>query len=143
MAQCYFFAEDEYRKARTLAMESSAGGSKYGQHALGLMELRRGARAEAAALFELAAAQNYDVAQLQLGQLYATGAIAGGRDTARASQLFHLAAEQGNIHAFEELGQLEHRSKHADECTRWCVLALDAGSDDPFVVSCVQKSRKK
>ena len=133
MAQCYFHT-GEYNRARRLAEKSAAAGSKYGQLVLGLLEKRNPSGAAAAVeWFQLAAAQNYDKAQLTLGQLYATGAVDGVRDYAQASRFFLLAAEQGNRHAFVELGRLEHVARNIDECKRWCALARDAGSDDPFV----------
>jgi TPR repeat protein len=137
MAQIEFVYED-YDEAFPLARESAAKGSKYGQFAFALLsEIYRSRqpqeeRDQGAASLELAAGQNYDLAQAKLGL---QNCVRGGVPARpRALELLHLAAKQGNADAFEPLAKLEYMNKNKAECMRWCVLARDTGCRDGFVL---------
>jgi TPR repeat protein len=105
MARCYRYGygirRDEARSLE-LARESSGSGlgSRYGQYVLGVLyECGRGGvaqdYAQALALYRLAAAQNFDGAQLGLGYMYYLG-FGVVEDHAEALRLFQLAAAQGH-----------------------------------------------
>jgi TPR repeat protein len=103
MAWCYFYGHGIRRDAARsleLARESSGRGSRYGQLALGVFYRHSGAGvahdyAQALALFRLAAAQNFDLAQCSLAWMYANG-HGVARDRAEALRLFQLAGAQGH-----------------------------------------------
>ena len=142
MAVCYFDGcgcELDWERSLELARESSGKGSRYGQHALGQLQLYYyGARgvavdyAQAYALFRRAAAQNLGVAQLSLGYLYEGRGVAQGY--AEAHRLFQLAAAQGhpqalfNVAAYHELGPGVRKNKAA--AIRWYRRAQAAGHSD-------------
>jgi TPR repeat protein len=85
--------------ALALARKSSAEGSKYGQWSLGKL-YQNGAGgvaqdyAAAAAQYELAAAQNCDRAQVDLGYMHHNG-LGVAKDRAEALRWYMLAAAQG------------------------------------------------
>jgi TPR repeat protein len=106
MAECYRYGygiqRDEARSLE-LARESSGLGSRYGQYALGLFYRYGGGGvaedlAQALALYRLAAAQNFGVAQFSLGSMYYLGRGVA-EDVAEALRLFQLAAAQGYSNA--------------------------------------------
>jgi TPR repeat protein len=106
VALCFIY-ESNVEEAHEFAEHSAAEGSKYGQFALGLLEKRRKNYPAAVAQFQLAAAQNYDEAQLQLGSMCQRG-DGVALDFNEAMRLYHLAADQGNRDAFFLLGTM-HR----------------------------------
>jgi len=106
VALCFIY-ESNVEEAHEFAEHSAAEGSKYGQFALGLLEKRRKNYPAAVAQFQLAAAQNYDEAQLQLGSMHQRG-DGVAPDLNEAMRLYHLAADQGNRDAFFLLG-IMHR----------------------------------
>ncbi len=92
-----------------LARESSAKGSSYGQLTLGFLllcvvdglELEDG---QALELFMLAAGQNLDMAQFQLGEMYYYG-FGIAEDISEAQRWYQLAATQGNLEASYRVAQ--------------------------------------
>ena len=103
MARCYMEGAGVQRdeaQSLELARESSMKGSRYGQYALGeLYEKAIGGftwdRAQALALYMLAAAQNLDEAQCRLGFMYYAG-DGVARDYDESLRWYQLAATQGN-----------------------------------------------
>ena len=108
----YYFIRNIKRGVKTgasLAAESAASGSKYGQHVLGLYEMQKGDITEAAKYFTLAAAQNYDEAQISLGRIKMRSHT--DEDTDEALRLLNLAADQGNADAFYLIAEVYYRRK--------------------------------
>lgn len=99
LAHCYFNIA-KLNDARSLAAPSAGHGSKYGQFVLGLLERKP---KEAFKQFALAAAQNYDEAQLALSALCMRGYADIPPDRDEALRLLRLAARQGNRRAFQRL----------------------------------------
>ena len=111
--------------ARKLAEESA--GSKYGQFVLGLLELDSKKPTQAVIHFNAAAAQNYDEAQIALGELCLKD---GKKD--EALRWLNLAAEQGNKNAFFSIAQIYSsdaaQNAHSfREAERWFKLAQETG----------------
>jgi TPR repeat protein len=103
IARVLFFGQgcskDEARSL-ALARESAAKGSKYGQRLLGYFYQKGLAgvmqdRTKAVSMYQLAAAQNYDEAQNDLGFVHENG-IGVVVDYAEALRWFKLAANQGH-----------------------------------------------
>jgi hypothetical protein len=102
MALCYWGGcgcARDYAQSLELACESSGKGSRYGQHALGVLyHTGEGGvaqdYAQAFALFRLAAEQNHDAAQCNLGYMYYLGQGVA-QDYAGAVKWYQLAAAQG------------------------------------------------
>ena len=131
-------------KARSLelARESSGKGSRYGQYVLGLLyqDGEGGVAqddAQAVALYRLAAAQNFDGAQCDLGFMYGNG-HGVAQDHAEALRLYQLAAAQGhpvalyNVAHFHEHGRGVRKNKA--EAIRWYRRAQAAGYTDAAAV---------
>jgi TPR repeat protein len=130
MACCYrygFGIPQDTTRSLELAHKSSGKGSRYGQYMLGrLYECDVGGvaqnHAQAVALYRLAAAQNFDRAQINLGSMHYDG-IGVVQDYAEALRLFHLAAAQGNTSALNwvarcyELGHGVRKNK--SEAIHW------------------------
>ncbi len=150
MAMCYKYGygcEEDAARSLELARESSGKSSRYGQWVLGMLydEGVGGVaqdRAQAAALYRLAAAQNLDGAQCNLGHMYAYG-IYVDEDHAKALRLYKLAAAQGYSYAMfdvaecHELGQGVRKNKAA--AIRWYRRAQAAGN--PSAAVAVQRLR--
>ena len=130
--------EHHFSEAREFAEHSDAEDSKYGQLALGLLEKSSKNYPAAVAQFQLAAAQNYDEAQMQLGSMYLQG-DGVAPDLNEAMRLCHLAADQGNHEAFMYLGRM-HRdairqnisvdpARDLAQAHYWFELALAADND--------------
>lgn len=123
LAHCHF--NDGIKAGLDLATQSAAAGSKYGQYVLGLYEMQKGKRKEASDYFKLAAAQNYDEAQIALSKMQS--------DPDEALRLLNLAADQGNADAFYSIAEI-YRRKSKDnpntmafrDAMEWCNLAADA-----------------
>ena len=138
MAHCYLGSsrwEETIERSLELARESSGKGSRYGQNVLGLFyEYGSGGvawdDAQAIALFRLAAAQNLDLAQCMLGEMYAHGQGVA-KDRAEALRLFQLAAAQGypealyNVADCHEHGEGVRENKA--EAIHWYRRAQAAG----------------
>jgi TPR repeat protein len=139
LAMCYLgITEIKIDEARSLelARESSGKGSRYGQYVLGRFYRHGGGGVaqdinQALALLQLAAAQNLDEAQCELGCMYDEGdgvAI----DLAEALRWYQLAAAQGhsiamfNIAFFHEHGRGVRENKA--EAIRWYRRAQAAGN---------------
>jgi TPR repeat protein len=129
--------EVDKERSLELARESSRHGSRYGQCTLGdLYEDEDGAggivrdRAQAIALYRLAAAQNFDDAQYRLGGFYGYG-IGVDQNHVEALRLLQLAAAQGHrlamflIAALYEYGEGTRKNKAA--AIRWYKHAQAAG----------------
>ena len=108
MAECYFDGcgcEEDEERSLELARESSGKGSRYGQYVLGELysPVWEGGDAQeyaqAVALYRLAAAQNLDEAQFNLGLMYDFGNSVA-EDLAEALRLYQLAAAQGHPTTF-------------------------------------------
>jgi TPR repeat protein len=108
----------------------AAAGSKYGQLVIGLIELETNP-APAFVQFDLAAEQNYDQAQVALGELW-LGATPPNQG--EALRLFERAALQGNIHAFYLIANM-HKKNAQDaqditsyrEAVKWFTFRKEAG----------------
>ena len=137
-AWCFFggygCGKDEARSLE-LARESSGKGSRYGQFVLGLFyQYGRGGtaqdRAQALALYRLAAAQNLDVAQCGLGYMYYEG-DGVAKDYAEALRLYQQAAAQGYATALFNVALCYERglgvSKNNVEAVLWYRRAQAAG----------------
>lgn len=117
LAYCHF-KYNMLNEAAPLAMKSAQKGSKYGQFVCGLIQRNQrnnGIHNDGAChWFSLAAAQNYDEAQIGLAELYSSGKMTMGGtkedDMREALRLLKLAAEQGNDKAMLYVG-----FAHADE----------------------------
>ena len=138
LASCYLFCyrirQDEAQSLK-LARESSERGSRYGQYVLGkLYQYGAGGVAQdyiqAVALHRLAVAQNLDLAQCALGDMYANG-IGVAQDHAEALRLYLLAAAQGHsislydVARYHEFGRCVPENE--DEAIRWYRRAQAAG----------------
>ena len=148
MAECYrwgFGCEEDEARSLELARESSGKGSRYGQNALGgLYGLGEGGvaqdYAQAVALYRLAAAQNLDAAQNDLGYMYHEG-LGVAQDDAEALLLSQLAAAQGHpdalyfVGAFHEHGEGVPENKA--EAIRWYRRAQAAG--DPVAADALRR----
>jgi TPR repeat protein len=112
LATCYtsgYGCDEDTARSLQLARESSGKGSRYGQYVLGLsFGVNDGVedRARALALYRLAAAQNLDAAQLQLGTVLHYGADFGKKINLEALECFELAAAQGHPKACFYLAEL-------------------------------------
>ena len=152
MAWCYLYGygcvTDEARSLQ-LARESSGKGSRYGQNALGILyQGGVGGVAQdyeqAVALYRLAAAQNLDDAQYNLGFMYHLG-LGVARDHAEALRLYQLAAAQGHPYALfrvaecHELGQGVRKNKA--EAIRWYRRAQAAGDPSGISAHALQRLR--
>ncbi len=125
LAHCHF--KDGIKAGPALAARSAAAGSKYGEYVLGLYELQKGKTKEASDYFTLAAAQNYDEAQIALGKIKMQS------DPDEALRLFNLAADQGNADAFYSIAELYRRKSNDNPYTpafmdamKWYKFAVDA-----------------
>ena len=147
MAWCYLWGygcvTDDARSLE-LARESSGKGSRYGQCVLGVLyECGVGgvARdyAQALALYRLAAAQNFDGAQLSLGCVYNNG-DGVAQDFAEALRLFQLAAAQGHPEALYRVADCHENGRgvlqNKAEAIRWYRRAQAAG--DPYAAAQLQ-----
>ena len=149
LAYCHF-KYNMLNEAAPLAMKSAQRGSKYGQFVCGLIQRnqRNNGIHNGGAWFSLAAAQNYDEAQIGLAELYSSGKMTMGGtkedDMREALRLRELAAEQGNdkamlyvgyTHGDEaiELKKDENRQEEAqtlfEEACRWVGFALESNND--------------
>ena len=136
MAWCYFGGYGCVRdrpRSLGLARESSRKGSRYGQYVLGhVYQWGEGIinYAKALALYRLAAAQNFDAAQCELGFMYSHG-CGVAQDHAEALRLYQLAAAQGhpaalfNVAYYHEEGRCVRKNKA--EAIRWYRRAQAAG----------------
>ena len=129
LAHCHF--KDGIKAGPGLAAKSAADGSKYGQFVLGLYEMQKGKTKDASDYFTLAAAQNYDEAQIALGKIKMQS------DPDEALRLLNLAADQGNSDAFDSIAEIYRRKSNDNpyapafmDAMRWCKLAVDA--DHPY-----------
>ena len=150
MAYCYYGGwgcEEDEARSLELARESSGTGSRYGQLALGALDEDGGGGvaqndAQAVALYRLAAAQNFDAAQCDLGYMYSQG-FGVAQDHAEALRLYQLAAAQGlpaalaNVAVFHERGHGVRKNKA--EAIRWYRRAQAAGH--PGAASALQRLR--
>ncbi len=138
MAECYIFGYGCIRnvaRSLELARESSVKGSRYGQNVIGWL-YENGVEgvaqddAQAVALYRLAAAQNLDTAQSNLGNMYLQG-HGVARDSAKALRLYRLAAAQGcsgglvGVAIIYECGAGVRQDKA--EAIRWWMRAQAAG----------------
>ena len=127
----YCLWEDDDKDSRELALASSIKGSKYGQIALGAHHDDDNDADKALVLFRLAAEQNLDKAQFQLGKNVYEGGHCPEQKYAEALRWFMLAAAQGYPDALFSVGHMhEHghgvRAEKA-EAIRWYRLAASAG----------------
>jgi TPR repeat protein len=150
MARCYrrgYGCVRDDARSLELARESSGKGSRYGQYVLGVLyQLGVGGvaqdYAQAVALYRLAAAQNLDEAQCNLGCMYLLGEGVA-QDVAEALRLFQLAAAQGhplalfNVALCYEDGRGVRRNKA--EAIRWYRRAQAAGY--PSAAAALQRLR--
>ncbi len=151
VAYCYRFGcgcVADAARSLELARESSGKGSRYGQWVLGDL-YQHGAGgvaqdyAQAVALYRLAAAQNLDGAQCDLGYMYWEG-HGVAEDEAEALRLYQLAAAQGHPAAFHWValcheGGLGGVRKNKAAAIRWHRRAQAAGS--PFAADALQRLR--
>jgi TPR repeat protein len=130
MANCYLFGDGiraDAARSLELARESSGKGSRYGQHFLGLVCRNSEGRI---ALYRLAAAQNFDEAQYDLGGMYHSG-ISIEQNNTLALRWYQLAAAQGHPGAlymvafYHEFGKGVRRDW--DEAICWYKRAKKAG----------------
>ena len=119
----------------SLSRESSGKGSRYGRCALGrLYALGDGGvaqdYAQAVALYRLAAAQNLDGAQWNLGDMYQGGRVVA-KDLAEALRWYQLAAAQGLPHAMYWVALCHEKgwgvAADVAEAIRWYRRAQAAG----------------
>jgi hypothetical protein len=142
MADCYASGRGirvDTALSLELARKSSGNGSKYGQYVLGALyeEGLEGVAqnyAQAIELYGLAAAQNLDEAQYQLGFLHKIGYYVA-RDVVEALRLYQLAAAQGNPGALYCVAQYHENGlggvcKNKAEAILWYRRALAAGLSD-------------
>jgi TPR repeat protein len=126
----YYFRANQ-GKIHDAATRSAAAGSKYGQFVVGSIELFEKKPELAFAQFNLAAQQNYDQAQIVLGELHLR---ANPPDQVEALRLFKLAADQGNIHAFQLIANTHkknalerHDVNDYREAIQWFTFCKEAG----------------
>jgi len=142
LAYCYrygFGCKRDEARSLELARESSGRGSRYGQVTLGsLHDFGAGGlavdRAQALALYRLAAAQGLDEAQRRLGYMYYSG-YGVAQDFAEALRWYLLAAAQRHptalykVAVFHECG-LGGVAVDVAEAIRWYRRAQAAGNTD-------------
>ena len=139
MAECYrrgFGFVTDAARSLELARESSGKGSRYGQYVLGVLyDCGAGGVAwdcaQALALYRLAAAQNLDAAQNNLGYMYYCGQGVD-QDYAEALRLWQLAAGQGHPTALYRIAECHEHGlggvrKNKAEAIRWYWRAQAAG----------------
>jgi TPR repeat protein len=119
---------DQQQEIRDAAEHSAAAGSKYGQFVVGLIALETNLPDLAFVQFDLAAQQNYDQAQIKLGELHLK-ATPPNQD--EALRLFERAAEQGNIYAFDLIANVHKKNAHEPESRReaikWFTFRQETG----------------
>ena len=134
LAHCHF--NDGIKAGLGLATRSAAAGSKYGQYVLGLYEMQKGKTKEASHYFKLAAAQNYDEAQIALSNMQTDPDLCNMQPNPdEALRLLNLAADQGNSDAFYLISDVLCRLKAINNprnpafrnAMAWCRLAMKAG----------------
>jgi TPR repeat protein len=151
LAYCNF-KYNMLNEAAPLAMKSAQRGSKYGQFVCGLIQRNQRNNGihngGACHWFSLAAAQNYDEAQIGLAELYSSGKMTMGGtkedDMREALRLRELAAEQGNDKAMLYVGythgdeaialkkdanRQEEAQRHFEEACRWVGFARESKND--------------
>jgi TPR repeat protein len=145
MSRCYmwgFGCEVDEERSVELARESSGKGSRYGQNMLGeFYQYGVGGvaqdYAQAVALYRLAAAQNLDDAQHNLGFMCYLGEGVA-RDYAEALRLYHLATAQGHPDAMYWVAECHKEGqgvrKNMAEAIRWYRRAQAAGHTHAAVV---------
>jgi TPR repeat protein len=128
-----YHIHDRQEHIRAAAEHSAAAGSKYGQCVVGLIALETNLPDLASQQFNLAAQQNYDQAQIKLGELCLR---ATPPDEDEALRLFELAAEQGNMHAFQLIANMHkknalepgaHEPASCMEAVKWFTFRKQAG----------------
>jgi TPR repeat protein len=126
----YYFRANQ-GEIRDAAEHSAAARSKYGHFVVGSIELFEKKQELAFAQFNLAAQQNYDQAQIALGELHLRD-IPPDQD--EALRLFELAALQGNIHAFQLIANTHkknalerHDVNDYKEAIQWFTFCKEAG----------------
>jgi hypothetical protein len=137
LAHCHF--NSGIKDGPGLAALSASAGSKYGQYVLGLYEKRNGNIKKAAEYFTLAAAQNYEEAQISLSEMQS--------NPDEALRLLNLAADQGNANAFFLIAGIYRRQSNDNPNTmafhnamNWYNLALNANHPYAFdAVSALQR----
>ena len=122
------------KEIRDAAEHSAAAWSKYGQLVIGLIALSSEGDpalvdpALAFAQFDLAARQNYDQAQIALGELW-LGATPPNQG--EALRLFERAALQGNTYAFYLIANMHKKNAHEPdsyrEAVKWFTFRQEAG----------------
>ena len=125
------------KEIRDAAEHSAAAGSKYGQFVVGLIALSSEGDpaladpALAFAQFDLAARQNYDQAQIKLGELCLR---ATPPNQGEALRLFELAALQGNTYAFQLIANTHKKNAQETrdatshrEAVKWFTFRKEAG----------------
>jgi TPR repeat protein len=154
MAKCYMYGygfgilRNEAQSLELARKSSGSGlGSRYGQNVLGrLYHLGVGGvaqdYAQALALYRLAAAQNLDEAQFNLGLIYYYGSYVA-QDYTEALRWYQLAAAQGHPWALFMVAEchdygLGVRINKA-EAIRWYMRAHAAGH--PYAAAKLQKCR--
>jgi TPR repeat protein len=123
-------------RALELARESSGKGSRYGQYALGRLhqygvglaeEEEEDDYTQVFALYRLAAAQGFDGAQHELGDIYGAGEIVA-EDDAESLRWHRLAAAQGHPHSLCSIGShFQYVIEDVAEAIRWYRRAQAAG----------------
>jgi TPR repeat protein len=138
LAHCHF--NDGIKAGPALAARSAACGSKYGQLVLGLYEMQKWKTKEASGYFTLAAAQNYDEAQIALSKMQS--------DPNETLRLLNLAADQGNLDAFYLIADLYRRKSNNNphkpefiDAMMWCNLALQA--NHPYAYDMFNSMRER
>lgn len=125
------------KEIRDAAEHSAAAWSKYGQLVIGLIALSSEGDpalvdpALAFAQFDLAARQNYDQAQIALGELW-LGATPPNQG--EALRLFERAALQGNMYAFQLIANMHKKNAQETrdatshrEAVKWFTFRKEAG----------------
>ena len=138
--------DDEREESRVsdLARASAQKGSRYGQYALGLLlSIRDGSIGpQTLSLWQKAADQGLDAAQMELGQsLYGNG-IGEESDRPDALRLCKLAADQGFPRALFCVGlmhELGHHGFPADSVEALALYKRAAAAGHCRAVSCVRK----
>ena len=136
--------EREEWRVSDLARASAQKGSRYGQYTLGLLlSIRDGnIGPQTLSLWQQAADQGLDAAQMELGQyLYGNG-IGEESDRPAALRLCKLAADQGFPRALFCVGlmhELGHHGYPADSVEALALYKRAAAAGHCRAVSCVQK----
>jgi TPR repeat protein len=150
MSECYFDGhgcEEDEERSLELARESTGKGSRYGQFVLGgVYHCGIGGvaqdYAQALALYRLAAAQNFDSAQNDLGCMYDNG-LGVAQDLTEALRWYQLAAAQGHTAALFNVAECHERGrgvrKNKAEAIRWYGRANAAGH--PGAADALQRLR--